>query len=143
MSYIVKDNKIYHRGEYDFINHSYKYENMLPRRERGEKLALNLEQIIKHYKPKYWYIENPKGSLIWLKYFKDLNGINNDINYGNYGYIVKKPTRFLSNIKLNFYGANRNRFKKTIKWEQYTNKISRSIIPTELLQDIFKSFESN
>ncbi|URM52991.1 C-5 cytosine-specific DNA methyltransferase [Mycoplasma sp. SG1] len=46
----------------------------------GQKCINNTIELIKKYKPKFWYIENPKNSLIW-KYItlnkKDFWDLNN------------------------------------------------------------------
>ncbi len=73
----------------------------------GKKCINNTISLIQHYKPKYWFIENPKNSLIW-KYIK-LNRKDfydpkkmffNEASYGKYGYLTTKSTYFLSNIKM-------------------------------------------
>lgn len=73
----------------------------------GKNCIDNTIKIIKFYKPKYWYIENPKTSLIW-KYLtlnnqdfcNPTNSFFNEASYGKYGYLITKPTYFLSNIKM-------------------------------------------
>lgn len=74
----------------------------------GKKCIDNTIDLIKYYKPKVWYIENPKQSLIW-KYIK-LNRKDfyndsmflNEASYGKYGFLTTKSTYFLSNINMNF-----------------------------------------
>ena len=73
----------------------------------GKKCIDNTISIIKHYKPKYWFIENPKHSLLW-KYItlnrKDFYNPQmmflNEASYGKYGYLTTKATYFLSNVKM-------------------------------------------
>ncbi|WP_027120998.1 hypothetical protein [Mycoplasma leonicaptivi] len=73
----------------------------------GEKCLNNVIELIKFYKPKYFYIENPKQSLMW-KYitlnrtdFYDSNQhFLNEASYGKYGFFTTKATIFYSNIKL-------------------------------------------
>ncbi|WP_199267018.1 C5 methylase (MAV1virus-like) protein [Mycoplasma sp. NEAQ87857] len=73
----------------------------------GERCINNTIELIKHYQPKLWYIENPKHSLIW-KYIKfnrtDFYDANkmflNETSLGKYGFFTTKPTIFLSNVKL-------------------------------------------
>ncbi len=64
--------------------------------------------MIKHYKPKFWYIENPKHSLIWKhislnrKVFLNSDSCYiKEASYGKYGYLITKPTLFMSNVKMN------------------------------------------
>lgn len=73
----------------------------------GKKCIDNTIKIIKHYKPKFWFIENPKQSLLWKyitlnrKDFYDENKMFfNEASYGKYGYLTTKATYFLSNVKM-------------------------------------------
>jgi len=74
----------------------------------GEKCINNTIKLIQHYDPKYWYIENPKQSLLW-KYItlnrKDFYNPKthhlNEASYGQYGYLTTKATYFMSNVKIN------------------------------------------
>ncbi|MFV8418733.1 hypothetical protein [Mycoplasma sp. Sp33II] len=73
----------------------------------GQKCIDNTIELIKYYKPKIWYIENPKHSLMW-KYiefnrpdFWDSNYMyKNEASLGKYGFLTTKPTIFLSNVKI-------------------------------------------
>lgn len=74
----------------------------------GKKCIDNTIELIKFYKPKFWYIENPKQSLIWKyiilnrkDFFVDNNFYFNEASYGKYGFFTTKATYFLSNIKMN------------------------------------------
>lgn len=74
----------------------------------GEKCINSTLAIIEHFKPSYWYIENPANSLMW--YYIEHNKADwvatngpvykNKTYYNNYGFQVQKPTIFLSNIDL-------------------------------------------
>ncbi|MCF0218086.1 MAG: hypothetical protein HUJ42_03555 [Malacoplasma sp.] len=76
----------------------------------GKKCIDNTIDLIKFYKPKYWYIENPKQSLIW-KYItlnrKDFYAPKkmflNNASYGKYGFLTSKETNFMSNIKMDLF----------------------------------------
>jgi len=67
----------------------------------GKPMVDKVLEIIEYFKPKYWWIENPKTSLMW-KYLKEArpqytNYITLDYcMFSDYGY--RKPTTFLSNI---------------------------------------------
>lgn len=79
----------------------------------GEKCINNTLSLIDYYKPKYFYIENPKTSLMWnyIKYntnfLDDKEHFFNKTRYGNYGFIARKDTIFLSNTQMN------------LKWEPF------------------------
>lgn len=73
----------------------------------GKKCIDNTIKLIQHYKPKNWYIENPKSSLLWKyivlnrpDFFNPANCFFNETNYFQYGFLAKKPTYFLSNVKM-------------------------------------------
>lgn len=80
-----------------------KAEKQLAIKELGEKCLINTIRIIAKYQPKYFYIENPKKSLMWnfIKYNMGLNGEYNYATYSKYGYMLPKDTCFFSNVKLN------------------------------------------
>ena len=83
---------------------NWKSDVMLARKRLGEKCINNVLSLIDYYKPTLYYIENPKQSLLWY-YLKNNKGIShfyNSTNYSDYGFLAKKPTTFLSNVKLNF-----------------------------------------
>ncbi|WP_406618112.1 C5 methylase (MAV1virus-like) protein [Mycoplasmopsis lipophila] len=73
----------------------------------GQRCIDNTIKLIEFYKPKYWYIENPKHSLMWKyikynkSYFFEKNLFLNEASLGKYGFLTSKPTIFLSNIKMN------------------------------------------
>ena len=74
----------------------------------GQKCIDNTIALIKHYQPQYWYIENPKQSLMWkyiqlnrTDFFDPFNHYLNETSYGKYGYFTTKATIFLSNVPMN------------------------------------------
>lgn len=128
----------------------------------GEKCLLNTIALIERYKPKFWYIENPKSSYMWKYISLNLkkfwcSGIQNFTKYGEYGYPATKPTCFFSNVKLSYIKntkgfriiggdmrklTGRNKLRQqhlTTKQIQEADVISH--IPSKLICDIFKSYE--
>ena len=74
----------------------------------GQKCIDNTIALIQHYQPRYWYIENPKQSLMWKyiqlnrsDWFDPLKYYLNETSYGKYGYFTTKATIFLSNVPMN------------------------------------------
>ena len=73
----------------------------------GKPMVDKVFEIIDYFKPKYWWIENPKSSSMW-KYIKTKWDFDDDerfvdvdyCKYSDWGY--KKPTTFLTNINVNF-----------------------------------------
>ncbi len=153
--YVLDENgerteKIYIRPREHFENSRLKYENAFPKAVLGERAIINTIEIIQEYKPKYWYIENPRGSLIW-KYIEGNLGFNKGIkNLAHYlAYdedYFKKPTIFLSNINLNLKTTKEKakiEINTRLKGRRIKNKASikdRSNIPEQLLKDIINKF---
>jgi len=67
----------------------------------GKPMVDKVFEIIDYFKPKYWWIENPKSSQMW-QYIREIrpqydNYIRFDYcKFSDFGY--RKPTTFLSNI---------------------------------------------
>ena len=74
---------------------------------KNEKAALNAQfvthtiEIIKHFKPKYGFIENPRGKLRKLHIRNPLGQFNNfkrnTVTYCQYGWEIMKPTDIFNN----------------------------------------------
>ena len=87
-----------------------KAETQLYVKRLGEKCINNTLLLIEVYHPKYWYIENPKNSLMWKfiyhNHYLDFYALDwqhrfsNEASLGKYGYLITKPTIFLSNVKM-------------------------------------------
>jgi hypothetical protein len=61
----------------------------------GVSLVEKTLEIINHYKPKYWFMENPRGVLRKLDVVKDLK--RNSVTYCQYGDERMKPTDIWTN----------------------------------------------
>ncbi|MGL4950819.1 MAG: hypothetical protein ACRC4M_03260 [Mycoplasma sp.] len=73
----------------------------------GKKCADNTIKLIEHYKPKYWYIENPNASLLWryvkfnrTDFYNPETMFFNKTKYSSYGFPIQKATIFLSNVEM-------------------------------------------
>ena len=102
-----------------------KAEKQLAFKKLGEKCLINTIRIIAKYQPKYFYIENPKKSLMWnfIKHNMGLKGEYNYATYSKYGYMLPKDTCFFSNVKLNL--EYKPHFKNCYEKDGY-------LIPNEL-----------
>lgn len=122
----------------DYDGYQYNPLTQVIKRVNGELCTLNLTEIIRRYKPKYWVIENPELSKIW-EYLPRVLGFElpfeNKVRYRNYGYEIDKPTRFSSNVWLNLDYARRVKTEKNFKDIRGYNE--RSNIPLELVREIF------
>lgn len=71
----------------------------------GKPLVDKVFEIIEYFKPKYFWVENPKTSKMW-KYIKQTYPHFNDNQYLHFDYCkystfgYKKPTIFLTNINI-------------------------------------------
>ena len=105
----------------------------------GESTIGGTIEIINHFKPKVWVIENPKTSKIWefQKNHWNFEGILNDTYYSSYDESFSlKPTIFKSNIKLNL---KKDKNKKSNKNHMALGNYSkRSEIPELLIKDMFE-----
>ena len=130
------------------------YDKMVVTRTNGMKAITNLIRIIEYFKPKYFYIENPKNSMMWDYIRQTLTSSTFNIDdlylnstyYGNYGSVYVKPTTFLSNINLELNTNTKRKlmFNNTVGVSiDNISKKDRSDIPTKLLQAIFKKFEEH
>jgi len=119
----------------------------------GSNMVLKVIEIIKYFKPKSWFIENPRGLLKWFPPLQDfINECNGNMllvyyaNYNNWGF--PKATNIWSNLPLwkdekmpvmspdtyiikleNFTGKNRRYYKSYTKG----NAEVRSKIPPDLI----------
>lgn len=62
----------------------------------GMRLVGKTQEIISHYNPKYWFIENPRGVLRKLQLMQHLP-IRNSVTYCQYGDERMKPTDIWTN----------------------------------------------
>lgn len=89
----------------------------------GQKCADNSVKLIRYFKPKYWYIENPDSSLLfqYLKINLKFKGILNIACYGSYDFPQNKSGGFYSNIRINLKKEKKPPTYVT-KWEEVTKK---------------------
>lgn len=130
--------------DYEPSNVQFKYDKSFINRINGELCTYNTIKIIKHFKPKYYIIENPATSRIW-DYIEDILGFkipyDNLCYYSDYGFPIMKPTKFKSNLNLDF---KTKRTSGTTKWENHVgNYNGRSLIPEKLVLEIFDKMSRN
>ena len=99
---------------------NWKSEVMLERAKLGKRCLENTLMIIEYFKPKYFYIENPRLSLMWnyTKFNKDIDYFYNNTTYSAYGFLTYKPTTFLSNIQLDLKQERPKAYKKIVEDNQ-------------------------
>ena len=70
----------------------------------GNAMIVKLIEILKYFKCKAWFIENPRGLLQYfpplVEFMKEVNGHKVLVYYGNYGWGFPKPTHIWSNLPL-------------------------------------------
>jgi site-specific DNA-cytosine methylase len=113
----------------------------------GIAYVLKTLKLIEEIKPKYWFIENPRGVLRKMAFMEDLP--RHTITYCQYGDNRMKPT----DIWTNFDWKPKPMCKNGDKCHEYAprgsktgtqglkGKIERGIIPRELFIEIFKQLE--
>ena len=137
------------RDQYSMVSASgrqvqFKFKRSFLQRINGELTAYNTIRIIAKYKPQVFIIENPKASRLW-SYIREVLCVKipfrNDTVYSAYGYPVKKPTSFHSNIDL---GLKTQCLGGTVSWDEWSSDYNeRSNIPLALIQDIFNKVEEH
>lgn len=134
------------RNQKDYDKYQYKYDKSFLTRINGEMCIFNTLKIIEKYNPKVYVIENPSYGKIW-KYIANVIGFQvpyeNLTYYNCYGYDVRKPTKFGSNIDL---GLLHDNVKSTVGFHKFkgvgrNRANARSHIPTKLIYDILKACE--
>ena len=102
----------------------------------GESTIGATIEIITHFKPKIWIIENPQTSKTWefQRYHWDFHGIENLTFYSSYdSNFSPKPTIFKSNIKLDLINKKEKGNKDHMAKGSYGK---RSSIPKTLIKHI-------
>jgi site-specific DNA-cytosine methylase len=106
----------------------------------GERLIHKTLEIINYFKPKYWFIENPRGLLRHFPPMKTLPHCHL-VYYGNYNYPMLKPTNIWSNLPL--WGSEKAPIMEIERDEHGNNKYfqtqkkKRSLIPSGLVEKIY------
>lgn len=122
----------------DYTRYQFKPDRSLVKRINGELTIFNTIKIIKHFKPKYYVIENPAYGRIW-EYIEKILGFDipyeNLTYYSSYNYPISKPTKFGSNVELNL---KKERAANSIKFSELGGYNNRSNIPESLVRDIFE-----
>tara|TARA_R110000787_G_scaffold234035_4_gene340918 strand:+ start:596 stop:1222 length:627 start_codon:yes stop_codon:yes gene_type:complete len=109
--------------------------------DTGLPLVLKMREIIDFYKPKSFWIENPKSSKM-KEFITDLP--YEDIAYCQYGYLYQKNTRFWNNF--NFRGKKCNHKKHSNPIGVLGDNISLSekySLPPELVRELLISSLNN
>lgn len=77
------------------------YTPKTPSAELAMKLALRTLDLIRILKPRYWFIENPRGMLRKMPFMDaflaEMNGIRHTVAYCQYGDTRQKPTDIWTN----------------------------------------------
>ena len=135
------------RNHIDYKNYQFKYDKSFLTRINGEMCIYNTLKIIERYQPKVFVIENPAHGRIW-EYIANVIGFDipyeNLTYYNNYGYPLKKPTKFGSNINLRLLKENVQANIQMKDLKSGCNRYNlRSNIPSPLIQDILAKCEKH
>jgi len=114
---------------------------------KSDDMMVKLLQLIKEVKPKYYFIENPRGVLRKMDFMQNV-GIRNTITYCQYGETRMKPTDVWTN---NINWKPRQMCKNGMPCHESAPRGSRagtqgikgnylrSIVPYELCKEILES----
>jgi hypothetical protein len=122
------------------------------------RLAMEIAQktlfLIKKVRPKYWFIENPRGMLRkmpWMeKFLEDMGGVRHTISYCQYGDTRQKPTDIWTNA---LFWKPRAICKPGAPCHEpaprgsrtgtqgIKGEANRSAIPAGVFEEIFKHYE--
>lgn len=127
------------REREEYVGTRYNYEDQHAKAELGWKCVHNTMNIIDHYQPKAYYVENPMNSLMFyiLSDWRPLD-FQISVNYGDYGFPAMKPTRFKTNVNMSI--KKRNMKNKPQILLDRLHGMDRSGVPAELIQNIFETF---
>jgi site-specific DNA-cytosine methylase len=92
-------------------------------------------EIIEHYQPKVWFIENPVGYMRF--YVKDRVPFANVASYCQYGFPYRKNTNIFSNVKLDVKKCNCNTTHKALS-DAHKSYYERSKVPDALCLSIIE-----
>jgi hypothetical protein len=116
--------------------------------EFGKRLALKTIEIIEHFDPTYFFIENPRGMLRKMDFMNNKKFIRNSVTYCQYGDERMKPTDIWTN---NIYWSPRPMCKNgdachtsaprgsRTGTQGLANAYERSKLPNLLCYEILKS----
>ncbi len=114
---------------------------------KSDNMVKKTLQIIKILKPKYWFIENPRGMLRKMDFMQNI-GIRNTVTYCQYGDKRMKPTDIWTN---NAKWVPKKMCKNGMPCHEAAprgsrtgtqglkNNYLRSIVPEQLCDEILKS----
>lgn len=141
--------KIFSQLQYTHIGKKWKDKQELYEAQKIDSKFINKTiEIIDYLKPKYYFIENPRYSKIWD--FIENENFKKDfviVDYCAFGYNYKKPTKILTNRKLDNVlckcntipkhpmrlGATTKQFLRNQKVDN-TTLLQRYSIPQQLLE---------
>ena len=145
--------KVYSNLQYTHIGKKWKDKEELYEAQKKDSIFINKTiEIIEYLKPKYYFIENPRYSKIWD--FIENENFKKDfviVDYCAFGYNYKKPTKILTNKKLDNVlckctgnpkhpmrlGATSKQFlteRPNIQMPDKTTLLQRYSIPQQLLE---------
>ena len=118
--------------------------------ELGVAIVKKTIEIIEQLRPKYWFIENPRGKLRKLDFMQDF--LRKTVTYCSYGDMRMKPTDIWTNYDFTTrpmcFNGNKDchhepapRGSKT-GTQGLKGDYLRSQIPPALFEDIFKEIEN-
>lgn len=95
------DCRVYSTLQYTNIGRKWNdREHLEQTRDENSKFILNTLDIIRYFQPEYYFVENPLHSAIWRYIPDDFKDDFVIVDYCYFGRPFKKPTKILTNRKL-------------------------------------------
>lgn len=117
--------------------------------KRGQEIVQRTIEIIEQLKPKYWFIENPRGVLRKMPFMQDFNRYT--VTYCQYGDTRMKPTDIWTNANLELKPMCKNGMPCHISAPRGSRTGTqgiktyrdRSIVPKQLCEHILSQLKTN
>jgi hypothetical protein len=113
------------------------------KRVNGIKTALFVCELLNHFRPSFWAIENGNRSLLfdYVQEFAGFTGYRNKCTYFSYGFPVIKRTIILSNALLFLKSELPKSPVEFTNINDLSGYKKRSLVPLGLYRDIFSQFK--
>lgn len=114
----------------------YNYTPLTKKSRSALLLLIKTIEIIKHYKPAVWFIENPVGRMRHIPELQLFAPFRYSVNYKDFGFDYSKETDIYTNQYLNFEQKKIIRPGKGLL--SINSKYKRSIVPAQLIESILQ-----
>ena len=104
-------------------------------------LVIKTIEIIRHYNPPVWFIENPCGRMRHIPELQQFAPFRYSVNYKDYGFSYSKETDLFTNLYLPLQQSKVIRSGPGVV--SVNNRITRSAVPGQLIQHLLLLITNN